>query len=75
MTKHLSELRVGGKGTVTNFLCQNECMLRIQELGLCTGTDVEVMQIAPLGDPVELQFRSCRFCMRKYELNSIEVEV
>lgn len=75
MTKHLSELRVGEKGTVTNFLCQDTCMLRVQEMGLCMGTEVEVVQIAPFGDPVELQFRGCRFCMRKHELSSIEVEV
>lgn len=75
MTKHLSELRIGETGTVTNFLCQDACMLRIQELGLCEGTEVEVVQIAPFGDPVELQFRGCKFCMRKHELSSIEVDV
>lgn len=74
MTKHLSELRIGEKGTVTNFLCQDTCMLRVQELGLCAGTEVEVMKIAPFGDPVELKFRGCRFCMRKHELYLIEVE-
>ena len=50
-------------------------MLRVQEMGLCMGTEVEVVQIAPFGDPIELQFRGCKFCMRKRELGSIEVEV
>jgi ferrous iron transport protein A len=50
-------------------------MLRVQELGLCTGTEVEVMKVAPFGDPVELRFRDCRYCMRKHDLSSIEVEI
>lgn len=75
MTMHLSELRVGQKGRVSNFLCEDACMLRVQELGLCTGTEVEVMKVAPFGDPVELRFRDCRYCMRKHDLSSIEVEI
>lgn len=75
MTKHLSELRVGEKGTVANFLCQDMCMLRVMEMGLCIGTEVNVVQIAPFGDPFELQFRGCRCCMRKHELALIEVEI
>lgn len=75
MTKRLSELAKGEKGTVIHFLSQEASILRLQEMGLCLGTNVEVLQIAPFGDPIELQFRGSQICIRKHELNSIEVEV
>lgn len=74
MTRLLSELRIGEKGVVTNFLCHDCCMLRIQEIGLCLGTEVEVVTIAPFGETFELKFRCCTVCMRKHELALIEVE-
>jgi ferrous iron transport protein A len=44
-------------------------------MGLCVGTEVEVVKQAPLGDPVEVQFRRCRLCLRRSEMAGIEVEV
>ena len=74
-TKRLSELRVKERGTVCGFLCDCSCVLRLQELGLCIGTDVEVVKAAPFGDPIELKFRGFRLCIRKSDVNEVEVEV
>lgn len=73
--RKLSDLKPGAKGRVVRYLCEDECALRLQEMGLCVGTEVEVLKEAPLGDPVEVEFRRCRLCVRRTEINGIEVEV
>lgn len=71
----LSKMKPGTKGKVVRYLCEDECTLRLQEMGLTEGTEVEVVKQAPLGDPVEVQFRRCRLCLRRSEMLGIEVEV
>jgi len=44
-------------------------------MGLVEGTEIEVVKVAPLGDPVELRFRGQNLCLRRKETASIQVEV
>lgn len=48
---------------------------RLLELGLVPGTDVEVVRIAPLGDPIELVARGCFLSIRKEDAASVLVEL
>lgn len=43
------------------------------ELGLVPGTRVELVRVAPLGDPVELLVRGASLSIRKAEASVIEV--
>jgi ferrous iron transport protein A len=74
-TEKFSNLKPGEKGKVVRYVCEDACALRLQEMGLCVGTEFEIMKVAPLGDPVEVEFRRCRLCLRKDEISQIEVEV
>lgn len=47
---------------------------RIQELGLVPGTVVELLRVAPLGDPLELRARGCLLSIRRAEAAAIAVE-
>ena len=47
---------------------------RLQEMGLTEGTVFKVVKIAPFGDPVEIDLRGYRLCLRKRESRSIEIE-
>jgi ferrous iron transport protein A len=47
---------------------------RLQELGLTPGTEVRVVGVSPLGDPLELSVRGARVSIRKKEAFEIEVE-
>ena len=47
---------------------------RLLELGLTPGTQVTVVGVSPLGDPMELEVRGSRLSIRKKEALSIEVE-
>jgi ferrous iron transport protein A len=43
-------------------------------MGLTVGTTFRVVKIAPLGDPVEIDVRGYRLCLRRAETQGIEVE-
>lgn len=47
---------------------------RLLELGLVPGTQVSVVGVSPLGDPLELEVRGSRLSIRKKEALAIEVE-
>ena len=48
---------------------------RLMELGLVPGTAVRVVNIAPLGDPMELEVRGCRLSIRKNEAEVVRVRL
>jgi len=43
------------------------------EMGLLPGTQVEVVRVAPLGDPIELRVRGYSLSIRRNEAMGIEV--
>ena len=46
---------------------------RLAELGLVPGTQVSLVRRGPLGDPVELELRGFRVCVRRADLAGLEV--
>lgn len=46
---------------------------RLLELGLVPGTQISVMGVSPLGDPLELEVRGARLSLRKKDALGIEV--
>ena len=47
---------------------------RLMEIGLVPGTEVMVVKVAPLGDPLELRARGCTLSIRAAEAHLVEVE-
>ena len=47
---------------------------RLMELGLIPGIKVEVLRIAPFGDPLELSVRGCNLSIRAAEAQQVVVE-
>ncbi len=47
---------------------------RLRELGFVPGTTVSVLRRGPLGDPLHLELRGYRICLRKTDLAPIHVE-
>ena len=37
------------------------------------GTEIEVVKLAPLGDPIEIQLRGYHLSLRKQEAEQIEI--
>ena len=46
---------------------------RLLELGLVPGTRVEIVRVAPLGDPVELLVRGASLSIRRAEARALSV--
>lgn len=59
-------LRVGGERAFRR---------RLMELGLVPGTRVAVVNVAPLGDPLELSVRGCKLSIRRSEAAAMVVEL
>ena len=49
-------------------------LLRLQEMGLTVGTEFTVVKVAPFGDPIEIELRGYRLCLRRKETVGIEIE-
>lgn len=58
------------KGQCARIIGCQECseeLMRLQELGLTAGATFRVVKVAPFGDPVEIDLRGYRLCLRKKE--------
>jgi len=67
----LAELPPGARGR----LCAHPptCLIpeRLEEFGFVPGTALEVVRHAPFGDPVEIEIRGYRICLRRAELTGL----
>ncbi|MBI1756593.1 MAG: FeoA domain-containing protein [Fimbriimonas ginsengisoli] len=48
---------------------------RLMEMGLTEGVEFAVVKVAPLGDPIEIDLRGYRLCLRKSETSCFEIEI
>jgi len=75
MTRYaLSELKPKERGTIVKVGGGGPVHRRILDMGVVPGTEVEVVRVAPLGDPVELLIRGYHLSLRKEEAREILVE-
>ena len=72
---NFSQVRKGMRVKVVRTSADSPEMKRLQEMGLVEGTEFRVVKVAPLGDPIEIEVRGYRLCLRKKETAGIEVEV
>jgi Fe2+ transport system protein FeoA len=70
----LRDLAPGHHGRVTGFDLPEEKFHRILEMGVTTGTRLQVVRLAPLGDPIEIKVRGYHLSLRKDEAAGIHIE-
>jgi Fe2+ transport system protein FeoA len=70
----LSELKPKERGTIVKVGGDGPVHRRILDMGVVPGTEVEVVRVAPLGDPVALLIRGYHLSLRKEEAREIFVE-
>ena len=46
---------------------------RLMEMGLVPGTEVALVNVAPLGDPLEIELRNGRLSIRRHEAAMVRV--
>ncbi|MFB0977627.1 MAG: FeoA family protein [Myxococcota bacterium] len=70
----LTDMAVGQSGDLTQAV-GDTTPARLQELGFVAGTTVTLVRTGPLGDPVELELRGYRICLRRSDLAGLEVQL
>jgi len=70
----LSELKPKERGTIVKVGGGGPVRRRILDMGVVPGIEVEVVKVAPLGDPVDLLIRGYHLSLRREEAREILVE-
>jgi ferrous iron transport protein A len=73
LEKTLADVPLGIPVTIVRVGGERPFRRRLMELGLLPGTRVEVVRVAPLGDPIELSARGCFLSIRKSEARLVDV--
>jgi ferrous iron transport protein A len=69
----LNTLGVGGCGNVLAVGGTPEIRRRLLEMGFCSGTHVEVVRRAPLGDPIEFRLRGYHLSLRAEQAQFVQI--
>ena len=69
----LDELKPGTKGRITAVGGEGELRLRLLDMGLIPRTEVTLMKVAPMGDPIEIRVRGYELTLRVSDAKKIEV--
>jgi ferrous iron transport protein A len=70
----LSSLQAGQKAVVTDIKLPTEDRSRLLELGLVTGTPLELVRFALLNDPVEIRLRGYNLTLPRHEADQVVVQ-
>jgi ferrous iron transport protein A len=71
----LDQLRVGQQARITTVAGADALVQRLLEMGLIDGEELEVVGVAPLGDPIEVRLRDFRLSLRRTEAARIQVAI
>lgn len=69
----LDQLHVGQRCRVEALRGDDSLVQRLLEMGLLEGEEVEVTNVAPLGDPIEIRLRDYRLSLRRREAARVSV--
>ena len=72
--KTLKELAVGQSGRIVKIGTVGALKQRFMDMGITKGTVVNVVKIAPLGDPIEIEIRGYNLSIRKGDADKIQIE-
>jgi Fe2+ transport system protein FeoA len=75
VVKLLSELKRGEKGKIVKIRGGGGIHRQLLDMGLVSGSDIEMERVAPLGDPIEIKVKGYNLSLRKEEAASVQVEV
>ncbi len=71
----LDQLQVGQQASIDAVRGSDALVQRLLEMGLLEGEQIQVINIAPLGDPIEIRLRDYRLSLRRSEAARIGVSL
>ena len=69
----LNELQIGSTATILSVGGEGALRQHFLDMGLIQGTEVTVVQYAPMGDPIELQLHGYELTIRLEDAKNIEI--
>ncbi|MDT8716337.1 ferrous iron transport protein A [Clostridium sp. 19966] len=70
---NILQLQIGKTAHVEEILCDELLTKRLLSLGCIKGTEIKIISIAPLGDPVIINFRGNNLAIRKADAEKIYI--
>ena len=70
----VAQLSKGQKGTIVDF-AHDALPIKLLELGCLPGNSVELVQVAPLKDPLYINVNGSHIAIRKEVAKRIELEI
>lgn len=70
----LNGLRPGERGRIVELAGEPGLTVRLMEMGLLVGEPVEMIGVAPFGDPVAVLIRGARIALRRRDAAFVRVE-
>lgn len=74
MKVSLAQLQVGQKGIIQDFNI-DLIPLKLLEMGCLPGNEVQLLQVAPFGDPLYLNVNDSYLAIRLETASAIQVEI
>lgn len=71
----LAQLRPGQRGRISSLTGSDALVQRLMEMGLFEGEAIEVIALAPLGDPIEIRLGDSRLSLRRSEAARVQIEL
>lgn len=72
--KSLRELLKGEKGIVTGLTSEKAMKMRLRDIGLVEGTEVECLGKSPLGDPAAFLIRGAVIALRSEDACHVKIQ-
>ncbi len=69
----LNDIKMGEHVVVTKLHGDGPLRKRILEMGINKKTEITLIKVAPLGDPIEIRIKGYNLSLRKDEAKNIEV--
>jgi Fe2+ transport system protein FeoA len=69
----LDSLKKGERARIAEIEGDDAVSIRLMEMGLIEGEEIELLNFAPLGDPVEYLIRGYRLSLRRNEARRVKI--
>ncbi len=69
----INEMMYGQIAYVSNITAIPSLKRRLMDIGFTRGTEVSIVSVAPMSDPIVIRVRNSNICIRRAEASSIEV--
>lgn len=71
----LDQLLPGQRATIKKVGGRGAFRRRVMDMGLVSGAEIEMVKVAPLGDPIEFKLKGYHLSLRRAEARVILVEL